>query len=145
VCSGGNLALVTSIGADEVIDYTNVDFTKNGQRYDIIMDTAGTAPFARCGSSLEHDGRLLLVLGDLPAMLNAPWVALTTRKRVIAGPASERVEDLRLLAQLADAGQLKPVIDRHFPFAQIREAHRLVDSGRKKGSVVVTLLPEDAD
>lgn len=137
VCSSANLELVRSIGADEVIDYTTTDFTQNGQTYDLIMDTVGTAPFARCGASLKAHGRLLMVLGDLPALLTAPFIALTTDKRVIAGPAPERVEDLRLLAELAEAGKLKPVIDRIIPFADIIEAQRLVDSGRKRGNVVV--------
>jgi len=139
VCSGANRELVMSLGADEVIDYTTADFTKNGQTYDLIMDTVGTAPFARCGNSLNDGGRLLLVLGDLPAILAATWVGLTTNKRVIAGPAPERVDDLRQLADLAEAGKLTPVIDRVVPLDNIIEAHRLVDSGRKRGSVVVTL------
>jgi NADPH:quinone reductase-like Zn-dependent oxidoreductase len=142
VCSTANLDLVKSIGADKVIDYTQEDFTENGATYDIIVDTVGTAPFSRCRNSLKQEGRLLLVLGDLPAMLHAPWVAMTSKKRVIAGPAAERAEDLRLLAQLAEAGHLKPVIDRRYPFEQIAEAHRLVDSGRKKGNVVITLRPD---
>lgn len=139
VCSSVNRELVRSIGADEVIDYTSTDFAKNGQTYDVIMDTVGNAPFARCKNSLTPNGRLLLVLAELSAILGAPWVALTTRQRVIAGPAPERAEDLRRLAELADAGEFRPVIDRHIAFEQIVEAHRLVDSGRKKGSVVVTL------
>jgi NADPH:quinone reductase-like Zn-dependent oxidoreductase len=142
VCSTANLDLVKSIGADKVIDYTQEDFTENGATYDIIVDTVGTAPFSRCRNSLKQEGRLLLVLGDLPAMLHAPWVAMTSKKRVIAGPAAERAEDLRLLARLAEAGHLKPVIDRRYPFEQIAEAHRLVDSGRKKGNVVITLRPD---
>lgn len=139
VCSGANRELVTSIGADQVIDYTTTDFTQNGQTYDLIMDTVGTAPLSRCKGSLTESGRFLAVLAELPALLSAPWVGFTTKQRVVAGPAPERVEDLRQLAALADAGKFKPVIDRCSPFEQIVEAHRLVDSGRKKGSVVVTL------
>jgi len=139
VCSGTNREFVLSIGADAVIDYTQEDFAKNGETYDIILDTAGTAPFARCKGSLKKGGRLLVVLGDLAALLQAPWVGLTTDKKVIAGPVTERVEDLRYLAKLAEAGEFKPVIDRRFPFEQIADAHRLVDSGHKKGNVVVTL------
>ena len=101
VCSGSNRDLVTSLGADEVIDYNQVDFTKNGQAYDLIMDTVGTAPYARCKGSLTEGGRLLLVLGDLAALLHAPWIGMTTKHRVVAGPAPERAEDLRELATLA--------------------------------------------
>jgi NADPH:quinone reductase-like Zn-dependent oxidoreductase len=139
VCSGKNLELVRSLGADHVIDYEKEDFTDNGRRYDIIVDTAGTAPYSRSKRSLAEGGRLLLVLAGLPDMLPAPWVSLTTSKRIIAGPASERVEDVHMLAELAAKGELKPVIDRKFPLERIVEAHRYVDTGHKKGSVVVTL------
>jgi NADPH:quinone reductase-like Zn-dependent oxidoreductase len=137
VCGGGSFELVRSLGADALIDYTREDFTQNRQTYDIIVDTVGTAPFARSRTSLKDGGRLLVVLGDLAGLVSAPWLSLTTRKKVIAGPATGDAEALRFLAQLADAGELKPVIDRRFPFEQVVDAHRLVDSGRKKGSVVL--------
>lgn len=143
VCSGANLELVKSLGAAHVIDYTQADFTRNGKTYDVIVDTAGTAPFSRCQHALKAGGRLLLVLSGLPEMLRAPWVSLTSDKKVIAGPAAERAEDLRFLAALAEAGNYKPVIDRRYPFEQITEAHRYVDSGRKRGNVVITLMHDD--
>jgi len=139
VCSTANLALVRSIGAEQVFDYTREDFTRSGERYDVIMDTAGTAPFSRCGGSLAEGGRLLVVLGSLPEMLRAPWVSLTTRKKVIGGVASWGVEDLRFLATLAEAGQFRPVIDRRYRFHEMVEAHRHVDAGHKRGNVVVTV------
>jgi len=141
VCSTANLELVQSLGADHVIDYTREDFTRNGETYDVIVDTAGTAPFVRSKDSLKERGRLLLVLGRMPDMLMAPWVGLTSRKRVIAGPAGGTAEDLGLLAKLAEAGEYRPVIDRTYPLERIVEAHRHVDTGRKKGNVVVTLEP----
>jgi NADPH:quinone reductase-like Zn-dependent oxidoreductase len=139
VCSGGNFELVRSIGADALIDYTKEDFTKDGETYDIIVDTAGTAPFSRSKRSLAKGGRLLQVLGTLPDLLLAPWYSLTTDKKVIAGPQTASPDDVRFLAGLAEKGQLKPVIDRRFPFEQIADAHRYVDAGHKKGNVVVTL------
>jgi NADPH:quinone reductase-like Zn-dependent oxidoreductase len=139
VCSAANLALVRSLGADRVIDYTKEDFTESGETYDIIMDTAGTAPFPRSKRALKTGGRLLQVLGSLPDLLRIPWVSLTSSKRVIGGPSAERAEDLRFLAQLAEEGKLKPVIDRRYPFEQMIEAHRYVDTGRKRGSVVIAL------
>lgn len=138
VCSTANVELVRRLGADHVIDYTKEDFTRSGRTYDVIMDTAGTAPYSRCRKSLHEGGRLLLVLAGLPSMLQIPWAALTSRHKIIAGPAAERPEDLRLLAQLAEAGEFKPVIDRRFPLEQIVEAHRYVDAGHKKGNVVIT-------
>lgn len=139
VCSTANMELVRSLGAGHVIDYTQEDFTRSGDTYDIIVDTAGTAPFSRSKISLKERGRLLMVLGGLPDMLRIPWVSVTSRKRVIAGPAAGRAEDLRFLAGLAEAGEFKPVIDRCYPFEQIAEAHRYVDTGRKRGNVVITL------
>jgi len=137
VCSTANLELVRSIGADDVIDYSKNDFAKSATPFDVIVDTAGTAPFARSRSVLAKGGRLLLVLGSLPDLLKAPWHTFTSDKSVIAGPAAERPEYVHQLAALAVAGQFVPVIDRCFPFEQIIDAHRVVDSGRKTGSVVV--------
>jgi NADPH:quinone reductase-like Zn-dependent oxidoreductase len=139
VCSTGNVELVRSLGASHVVDYTKDDFTKNGETYDVIVDTVGTAPFSRSQGSLKEGGRLLLVLGGLGDLLQAPWVSLTTKKKVIAGPASGRAEDLRFLAELAQAGKFNPVIDRRYSLEEIVEAHRRVDSGRKRGNVVVTV------
>jgi len=139
VCSTANLALVSSLGAAHVIDYTKADFTANGETYDVIVDTAGTAPYPRSKGSLKQGGRLLLVLGGLPDMLRIPWISMTSSIKVVAGPAAERVEDLRLLAKLAEAGAFRPVIDRRYPFEQIAEAHRHVETGHKRGNVVVTL------
>ena len=137
VCSTANLELVRAIGAEQVIDYTKVDFTRSGERYDVIVDTAGTAPYSRCAGSLAEGGRLLVVLGSLSEMLRAPWVPLTTRRKVIGGVASWGVEDLRFLATLAEAGQFRPVIDRRYRFEEMVEAHRHVDAGHKRGNVVV--------
>ena len=139
VCSGANVDLVRSLGASHVIDYTKEDFTQNGETYDVIVDTVGTAPFSRSKTSLKERGRLLMVLGGLADMLQIPWVSMTSSRQVIAGPVAGCAEDLRFLAGLAEAGEFKPVIDRYYPFEQIVEAHRYVDTGRKKGNVVITL------
>ena len=142
VCSSANVDLVKSLGASHVIDYTKVDFANNGETYDVIVDTVGTAPFSRSKASLKRGGRLLMVLAGLPDMLKAPWVALTSDKKVIAGPVATRPEDLRFLAGLAEAGEFKPVIDRRYPFEKIAQAHRYVDTGRKKGNVIITLAQD---
>jgi len=139
VCSTANVELVRSLGANHVIDYTKEDFMKNGETYDVIVDTVGTAPYSRCKDSLKDNGRLLLVVGNLTQLLQIPWVMMTTNKKIIGGPASERVEDLHFLAKLAEAGGFKPVIDRRFRFEEIVEAHRYIDTGRKRGNVVITL------
>jgi NADPH:quinone reductase-like Zn-dependent oxidoreductase len=139
VCSTGNVELVRSLGAERVLDYTKQDFTEDGETYDVIVDTAGTAPFSRSRRSLSENGRLLLVFAGFGDLLSAPWVSMTSKRKIVAGPAGEKVEDLRTLAKLAEAGEFRAVIDRRYPLDSIVEAHRYVDSGRKRGSVVVTI------
>jgi len=140
VCSMANQGLVASLGVDHVVDYTKEDFTKNGEVYDVIVDVAGNAPFSRIKDSLTNNGRLLKILASLPELLQVPWVSMTSSKRIIAGPASVKLEDLHLLAELAEAGKFKPVMDRRYPFEQFVEAHRYVDTGRKKGNVSLILV-----
>lgn len=137
VCSGANADMVRSLGAQRVIDYTKEDFAASGESWDVIVDTVGTAPYARSRRALRDGGRLLLVLAPLSGVLGAPWVSTTTGHKVVAGPAPARAEDLRTLAELAEQGAYRPFIDRRFRLDEIVEAHRLVDSGRKRGNVVV--------
>jgi NADPH:quinone reductase-like Zn-dependent oxidoreductase len=139
VCSQANHALVQSLGADKVIDYAREDFTQGRERYHVVLDTVGNVDHARCKHVLRDDGRLGLIAADLPAMLAGMWAGMTSKQRVLAGPAPERVEDLEQLAQLYVHGHYKPIIDRVFPFERIADAHRHVDIGRKRGNVVVTL------
>lgn len=145
VCSTSNLELVKSIGADEVIDYTQQDFARSGALFDVIVDTVGTAPFVRSEPALSERGRLLLVLANLPDILKAPWHMMRSGKRVIAGPAAEKPEYVRMLGELAAAGKFTPVIDRCYPFDQMVEAHRYVDQGHKRGSVVISIGPPAGD
>lgn len=142
VTSTTNLELVTALGADRVIDYTKEDFAKSGETYDVIADTVGAATFARCKHALKGKGRLLAIAGGLPDMLAALWAPMTGNKRVIVGPAEERPEDVRHLAELAKAGVLRPVIDRRYEFSQMAEAHAYVETRRKRGSVVVSVAHE---
>ena len=140
VCSGANAQMVKALGADRVVDYTREDFTSDGEKYDVIMDTAGNAPFARIKGSLTERGRFIPVLGSLADLLRTPLVSMTSSRRIIAGPAIPKPDDLRFLARLAEAGELTPAIDRRFPFERMADAHRHVDTGRKKGNVVVTVM-----
>ncbi len=133
VCSGANAQLVKGLGADHVVDYTVEDFTRNGRRYDVIMDTHGNAPYSRVKGSLQQGGRFLMVIGDLWQMLAMSW-----QKPVIGGSPAVTVDSYRTLMSLAEGGELKPVIDTVLPFTKIVEAHRRVNSGHKVGSVVLT-------
>lgn len=141
VTSAANAGLVRLLGAEEVIDYSAADFAAGPMRYDAIVDCVGNAPYARVRPVLARGGRLLAVLADLPAILRAPFAGRSERHRVIAGPAAERPEDLAQIAGLAGQGILRPVIDQRLPFDRIVEAHRRVESGRKRGSVIITLDP----
>jgi NADPH:quinone reductase-like Zn-dependent oxidoreductase len=139
VTSTANLDLVRSIGADKVIDYTNEDFARSGETWDIILDTTGTAPFARCEPALKPGGRLIVVLGSLAVVAGIGRPSKSSGKRVIAEVATVCVADLQYLAKLAEAGAYRPVIDRSYPLEHAAEAHAYVDTGRKRGSVVLTV------
>lgn len=144
VCSTRNLELVRSLGADHVIDYTKADFTRNGQVYDFILDMIpGKSSFARYRSSLKPNGLYLAAAGGVDAFAQMAWTGLVGGKKVIAGMAPDRVEDLVYLKELLDAGKLKPVIDRCYPLEQAAEAHRYADTGRKRGSVVITVASDN--
>ncbi len=139
VCGPSNVALVRSLGAQHVIDYSTDDFATKGQLYDVIVDCAGNAGYSRVRRSLAPGGRLLVVLGGFADLLASPLTGRLRGHRVIAGPAIARPDDVQQLAAMASAGAFTPLIDQVLPFAQIVEAHRRVETGRKRGSVVVTL------
>lgn len=137
VCSEKNFALVRSLGADATIDYNTRDFTDGSEQWDLVMDTVGNAPYPRAKRALADGGRLLLVLSTLGDLFTAPWYSLTSPHRVIAGPVEERREYGETLAKLAREGRVRAVIDEEFSLERIAEAHALVDTGRKRGNVVV--------
>jgi NADPH:quinone reductase-like Zn-dependent oxidoreductase len=140
VCSTANQELVKSLGADKVVDYTKEDFTQNGETYDVILDMVpGKAAFSRYRASLTPNGLYLAGAGGLNEFVQMAWTSLTGGKKVIAGMAPDRREDLIFLNELLEAGKIKPVIDRRYPLDQTAEAHRYVDTGRKRGSVVITV------
>ena len=140
VCSTSNLEMVKSLGADAVIDYTQDDFTVGGKRYDIIFDTVGKSPFSGSLNSLtQHGIYLRSVHIALIPLIRGLWVGLTTNKKVIGGTADQKKEHMNLLKELIEDGRLQAVIDRHYPFEHIVDAHRYVDRGHKKGNVVLTM------
>jgi len=140
VCSTANLELVKSLGADKVIDYTREDFTRNGETYNLIFDTAGKSSFSRCKGSLKENGRYLLTTGNmLTNYLQALWTSIAGNKRVIVGMSIEKTKSLIFIKELVEAGIIKPVIDKRYPLEQIAEAHEYVETGHKKGNVVITV------
>jgi NADPH:quinone reductase-like Zn-dependent oxidoreductase len=139
VCSGTNRSLVASLGAARVIDYTREDFLADGRRYDVIVDCVGNAPFELSVGSLKPGGALLLVISDLAGVLQAAGRTRRSGKMVSAGNPDFTAEGLRYLVHLAEANRLRPVIDRTYDLADIVEAHRFVDGGHKRGSVVLRL------
>ena len=139
VCSGANVELVKSLGADTVIDYTREDFTKNGRTYDLIFDVVGATTFDRCQHSLKPDGVFLQNIMELSDVVRALWTSITGRKKIKGGVAIGNQKGMRLIAELAAAGTLKPVIDRCYPLEKVAEAFKYVEQGHKKGNVVITV------
>lgn len=135
----GKLDMLRSIGADHVIDYTKEDFTRNGQKYDVILDTIGKSPFSRSLRSLKENGTYLNANPGLFGGLWMRWFSRNGGKRVITWTAGYTVDNLNALKELVEAGIIKPVIDRRYPLEQTAEAHRYVDTGQKKGNVVITV------
>lgn len=142
VCSTRNVDMVKALGADHVIDYTQDDFTRDGEIYDVIIDTVyGRASFAHAKPALKPDGVYLPVAGGPKEMFQALWTSMRGGKKVVAGAVPEDKDDLKFLAGLIEAGEIKVVIDRCYPLEQVAEAHRYVETGRKRGSVVITVSP----
>jgi NADPH:quinone reductase-like Zn-dependent oxidoreductase len=139
VTSAANVMLVRSIGADKVIDYSKEDFATSGETWDIILDATGTVPLTRCESLLRPGGRLLVVLGSFAQAMGRERPSKASGKKVIAGVVAVTAEDLRCVAGLAEAGAFKPVIDRSYPLESAADAHAYVDTGRKRGNVVLTI------
>ena len=137
------MALVKSLGADTVIDYTKEDFTKSGVTYDVIFDAVGKSSFSGCMRSLKKEGIYLQAVAAPALSVRMRWTALTSSKTLLGGTATPKAEDLMSLKELVEAGKIKPVIDRSYPLEHIVEAHRYVDRGHKKGNVVITVKQND--
>lgn len=133
------LDMLRSIGTDHVIDYTREDFTKNGQTYDVILDTIGKSPFARSLRSLKENGTYLNANPGLLGGIRKRFTPNRSNKKVILWTGGYTVNNLLALKELIEAGKIKPVIDRRYPLERIAEAHRYVDEGHKKGNVVITV------
>jgi NADPH:quinone reductase-like Zn-dependent oxidoreductase len=141
VCNTKNVELVRSLGADEVVDYLQEDFTKNGETYDVVFDAVGKHSFRRCRESLKPGGIYLET--DLGFMWHVPILVLLTRrigdKKVTLGIAKYTKQDVLFLKELIEAGKYRAVIDRRYPLEEVVEATRYVETGQKTGNVVLTV------
>lgn len=147
VCSTRNVALVRSIGADHVIDYTKEDFARGVQKYDVIFQVAGETSPSACRRALTPNGRLVMSSGDskgrwigpvdriVKATVQSPFVS----QKLITFVAKRSREDLEHLTELIEDGRVTPVIDRSYPLAGIPEAIRYVETGHARGKVVITV------
>jgi NADPH:quinone reductase-like Zn-dependent oxidoreductase len=139
VDSTGKLDMLRSIGAYQVIDYTQEDFTRSGETYDVIFDVVGKSSFARSEGSLTETGRYLSANPGLSQMFRGAGTSRRGGREVVGGNVAYGREDLVFLRELIEAGRIKTVIDRRYPLEQIPEAHRYVERGGKKGNVVITV------
>lgn len=144
VCSSGNLEMVKSLGADYVIDYTKEDFTNKGEQYDIIFDTVGKSSYTRCKKSLTQNGVYLSAVFSFQLLIQSILSALSgTKKAKLSATGllsiKQRLSYLLELKELLKAGKVKSIIDHRYPLSQMAEAHKYVEKGHKKGSVIIAV------
>ncbi len=137
VCSTSKLELVKSLGADRVIDYIKEDYTVSNKKYDLILDTMGKSSVRKCKNLLNNEGFYLFTTFGMPKLFQILWFKLISRKKIVFGVLEDKPEDLVYLKDQIEAGNLKSVIDKRFLMEQAAEAHLYVESGQKKGQVVL--------
>ncbi len=141
VCSTRNVEMVRALGADHVIDYTTTDFTHSGQQWDVIFDAVGKSSFGRCKGALTPHGVYMTTVPGLGIV----WSILRTslgggkKAKFTTAGLKQNKDNAAFLAGLVEAGELDTVIDRTYPLEAVPDAHRYVDTGRKRGSVVITI------
>ncbi len=149
VCSTGKVNMVRSIGADHVIDYTQEDFTKRGERYDLIFAANGYHPILDYKRALNPNGLYVMAGGSVPqifqALLLGPLVFMTGGKKMAVASARPNRKDLALLVELFEAGKVKPVIDRRYPLSGVPEAIRYLVDGHPRGKVVINVINVEQD
>jgi len=141
VCSTSNLDMVRSIGADQVIDYTQEDFTQGEGRYDLIFDAVRKRSFSECKRALNPQGIYVVTAFSPALLLQQQWISMTGSQKMVPMIPKKLVErDLQDLKELLEAGKLKPVIDRRYPLSEVPEALRYYGNGHARGKVVITVL-----
>jgi len=144
VCSTRNLDMAHSIGADQVIDYTQEDFTQNEQRYDLIFAVNGYHPISDYKRALSPEGIYVCTGGTgaqiFQAMFLGPFISMTGSKKMVnMGVTKQSKRDLVFMKELLEAGKVKPVIDRRYPLSEVAEALRYLEEGHARGKVVITM------
>jgi NADPH:quinone reductase-like Zn-dependent oxidoreductase len=139
VCSGANVDLVRSLGADRVIDYQTQPVIAEDEQYDMLVDTVGSLPWSQAQHAIRPGGKMVLIAGKTSDMLLGGLKAALKGKKMVGGVASEHRDILQAVVDLAASGAFKPVIDRSYAFDDMKAAHAHVDSRRKRGNVVVTV------
>ena len=137
VCGTQRMTVVKNLGADKVIDYEKEDFTKNEETYDLIIDILGKGTFSSYKNSLNQNGIYLLASFKTKKLLQMLWTAITGQKKVVCAIASPTTQDLHFIKQLIEDGKIKSIIDKSFSLEETVEAHRYVESGMKRGDVVI--------
>jgi NADPH:quinone reductase-like Zn-dependent oxidoreductase len=139
VDSTEKMDMLRSIGADHVIDYTKEDYIRSGETYDLIIDVVGRRGVSRRLNLLKPGGYYFLAYAGISHILLSIWTSITTSKNFKIESSSQKREDLIFLKELLEAGKLKSIIDKSYPLEQVPEAHRYVETGQKKGNVVISV------
>lgn len=143
VCSTRNLTMARSIGADYVIDYTQEDFTQNGQHYDLILAANGYHPISDYWRALSSNGIFVMTGGSgsqlIQVMLQGPWISMTGSQKMGNMVLKPNKKDLVFMKELLEAGKVKPVIDQCYPLRETADALRYLEEGHAKGKVVITV------
>ena len=147
VCSTGKVDIARSIGADRVIDYTQEDFTRSDERYDLLLDVAGSRSWSECKRVLAPDATLVLVgapkgsrlLGPLSHIVKVRVAAIRSSRKVVFFIAKLTREDMEVLRELLETGKVKPIVDRTYPLSEAADAFRYLGEGHARGKVVVTV------
>lgn len=140
ITSTGNVDLVRSLGATRVIDYSREDFTRDGAVYDLVFDTVGKISVARAKTVLKDGGVFIPLVFGLTEVVQSLVSSVFGRRKVVIGVSGDTKEDLEFIRKLLETGELRPVIDGHYPLERIADAHRRVESGHKVGAAVVTVV-----
>jgi NADPH:quinone reductase-like Zn-dependent oxidoreductase len=139
VDSTKKLDMLRKLGADHVIDYTKEDFTEKGEKYDVIFDVVSKGPYNGYISSLNDGGILITANSMKSKTVREPGKSKENSKRIIGGNVEFKPEHLIYLKELIEAGKVRAVIDRRYPLEKVAEAHKYVETGQKKGNVVITV------